>query len=262
MGSSPLTRGKLWELRLDLLNRRLIPAHAGKTRPHDCHARTHTAHPRSRGENQTTEQAFVKALGSSPLTRGKLRHHRDRCRRDRLIPAHAGKTAELDKPGGEVGAHPRSRGENLWGQKLPLGRYGSSPLTRGKRFGDQARRLPPRLIPAHAGKTSGGPPRSRRNPAHPRSRGENAALQYTLNNGGGSSPLTRGKRPRGPVASVRRRLIPAHAGKTRRKGGPYYGHPAHPRSRGENIVTNTGQASTAGSSPLTRGKLAVSQMAL
>ena len=71
-GSSPLTRGKLL-LRLRAHARgRLIPAHAGKTRP--CCSRTppYGAHPRSRGEN-------LGRVGRVLPVRG-------------LIPAHAGKT--------------------------------------------------------------------------------------------------------------------------------------------------------------------------
>ena len=53
-----------------------------------------------------------------------------------------------------LGAHPRSRGENDLEMPGLIGRFGSSPLTRGKR--EPAPRLgePARLIPAHAGKTA------------------------------------------------------------------------------------------------------------
>ena len=51
LGSSPLTRGKLDDVQRGPVGPRLIPAHAGKTRPeHPRTART-GAHPRSRGEN-------------------------------------------------------------------------------------------------------------------------------------------------------------------------------------------------------------------
>ena len=50
-GSSPLTRGKqnLWKVGITRTG--LIPAHAGKTSPHDATAPQARAHPRSRGEN-------------------------------------------------------------------------------------------------------------------------------------------------------------------------------------------------------------------
>ena len=112
-----------------------------------------------------------------------------------------------------------------------------------------------RLIPAHAGKTTWMTPCSRPRAAHPRSRGENLTWTGQPHRNPGSSPLTRGKRHEPKVHAEPRRLIPAHAGKTNwlTKGdGPI---PAHPRSRGENLVSQTTPGTHGGSSPLTRGKL-------
>ena len=90
------------------------------------------------------------------------------------------------------------------------------------------------LIPAHAGKTQ--PPRQASGDcwAHPRSRGENAALPVPL----------------GDVA----RLIPAHAGKTSSCRSVCGRGAAHPRSRGENCGLLPQRPVERGSSPLTRGK--------
>ena len=71
--------------------------------------------------------------GSSPLTRGKLTHARLAWRERGLIPAHAGKTSEPDLPRTHARAHPRSRGENSLLTPMLSDKYGSSPLTRGKR---------------------------------------------------------------------------------------------------------------------------------
>ena len=49
-------------------------------------------------------------------------------------------------------------------------------------------------------------------------------------------------------------LIPAHAGKTLRPGSRWWRRPAHPRSRGENILRSRKPEARTGSSPLTRGK--------
>ena len=57
-GSSPLTRGKLRPGEPLVANRRLIPAHAGKTYCQDCQARSWPAHPRSRGENSERRSAW------------------------------------------------------------------------------------------------------------------------------------------------------------------------------------------------------------
>ena len=91
--------------------------------------------------------------------------------------------------------------------------------------------------------------------AHPRSRGEN--LFPGLIDAGllGSSPLTRGKPHSVPELPIRRRLIPAHAGKTAISSLYSAGLAAHPRSRGENSGGEDGHSIGFGSSPLTRGKL-------
>ena len=91
-GSSPLTRGKhgLAGWRLDAA--RLIPTHAGKTRSCPRPLFLPRAHPRSHGENISQAAMPASRRGSSPLTRGKHCVEVDRASRDRLIPAHAGKT--------------------------------------------------------------------------------------------------------------------------------------------------------------------------
>ena len=152
--------------------------------------------------------------GSSPLTRGKRAIEGPLDARIGLIPAHAGKTAVRGDGAHERGAHPRSRGENTSPGRTSGLRHGSSPLTRGKlnTLPQEARAR--RLIPAHAGKTWS--PRQCRAPtgAHPRSRGENVAAASRPKLVPGSSPLTRGKPSRSGAGRPRRRLIPAHAGKT------------------------------------------------
>ena len=130
-----------------------------------------------------------------------------------------------------------------------------SPLTRGKLTLTHSLPLPHWLIPAHAGKTLCPVRHPRRHPAHPRSRGENGSCTSTTMSGGGSSPLTRGKRWLSYQSSCQFRLIPAHAGKTPFDLSEGASLPAHPRSRGENGDAGGWLAWGAGSSPLTRGKL-------
>ena len=152
-GSSPLTRGKRAACQDQRSVFGLIPAHAGKTRgssPSRCSSR---AHPRSRGENFPGSPAAGEWTGSSPLTRGKQALGSLGSGRERLIPAHAGKTGCGPDDGADAGAHPRSRGENGGRVAGLRGVRGSSPLTRGKhglvfRVGGYSG-----LIPAHAGKT-------------------------------------------------------------------------------------------------------------
>ena len=112
VGSSPLTRGKHGSGEKQLPASGLIPAHAGKT-PGGSRTRVaRRAHPRSRGENAEVLEDAGRPQGSSPLTRGKPKLYLGRGCRDRLIPAHAGKTSRSTQPGSHSGAHPRSRGEN------------------------------------------------------------------------------------------------------------------------------------------------------
>ena len=70
----------------------------------------------------------------------------------------------------------------------------------------------------------------------------------------GSSPLTRGKPGASPKSPLRRRLIPAHAGKTFSTMTCGTASRAHPRSRGENLMVPLLLEEKPGSSPLTRGK--------
>ena len=133
-------------------------------------------------------------------------------------------------------------------------RAGSSPLTRGKRGHGSDRVGPAGLIPAHAGKTRSAVTQWRPAPAHPRSRGENQLFHMSCPSDPGSSPLTRGKRSPHTGSSRLRRLIPAHAGKTRLRRRGYIPRSAHPRSRGENEGVEGSDSSLCGSSPLTRGK--------
>ena len=212
------------------------------------------AHPRSRGENVVPKVKAVAEVGSSPLTRGKLAREGDTLSHQRLIPAHAGKTAGPTTGIRGRRAHPRSRGEN--GASLPIAAIprGSSPLTRGKLQGIGVAFAGDRLIPAHAGKTKGQKPCDTYPRAHPRSRGENMPHSRRYSSHAGSSPLTRGKRDLPNVDKLRAGLIPAHAGKTSRRSSTDRDKRAHPRSRGENEESTSRASRSTGSSPLTRGK--------
>ena len=193
--------------------------------------------------------------GSSPLTRGKRTRQASPRNRQRLIPAHAGKTDRAWRRGVHPQAHPRSRGENFTCLATTVVSSGSSPLTRGKP--DQHGVVSPTvgLIPAHAGKTRAKTSSTSPSRAHPRSRGENPMDSDRYFQIGGSSPLTRGKPLTRRNLAPTCRLIPAHAGKTRNRLIPPQLQEAHPRSRGENDRCDCRVDLVKGSSPLTRGKL-------
>ena len=233
-GSSPLTRGKRIDARVFAGELGLIPAHAGKTTPTSACAVASGAHPRSRGENRGPIWNCERCLGSSPLTRGKHLDGDGRHPVGRLIPAHAGKTLRFVGRPASAWAHPRSRGENCTPRRASPWTTGSSPLTRGKLTPRPAALALCGLIPAHAGKTSIGCVPLTIPWAHPRSRGENLLHDRVSAAGGGSSPLTRGKRHEDGPRELPGGLIPAHAGKTRGAPRAHADRVAHPRSRGEN----------------------------
>ena len=132
-GSSPRMRGKPPQSDARRAERRLIPAHAGKTPVSPGIKPSHRAHPRACGENSPCSQAVITFTGSSPRMRGKLCYNRADRAENGLIPAHAGKTSILTRPKRGGRAHPRACGENqLCGFRVDL-RLGSSPRMRGKR---------------------------------------------------------------------------------------------------------------------------------
>ena len=249
-----------WAGKLDAAHRQLggdgpIPTHAGKTAVVPIRRCGRRAHPRSRGENTMVRTEASAEFGSSPLTRGKRRHMPAPIRHRGLIPAHAGKTVQAATSEQIDAAHPRSRGENHRLLPAQLGSSGSSPLTRGEPPPSRRYQAVPRLIPAHAGKTFGCSCLNSSYAAHPRSRGENGKKSFKKLPAIGSSPLTRGKRRAPAHRQLERRLIPAHAGKTRVVTQSWISTKAHPRSRGENDPVRGRRRVLPGSSPLTRGKL-------
>ena len=175
-----------------------------------------TAHPRACGENSPGRDTQRAGLGSSPRMRGKRGFFVPCNRPQRLIPAHAGKTGDRLRDLEIKAAHPRACGENPKPSRLPCLPHGSSPRMRGKPRNRIRRLVRTGLIPAHAGKTVCNSSIAEIRWAHPRACGENARASRTLALPPGSSPRMRGKRHFRRLPRAGRRLIPAHAGKTRR----------------------------------------------
>ena len=146
-------RGKLNGLKAAKAMGRLIPAHAGKTTADVIRNSLDRAHPRACGENGHKVCRAALRVGSSPRMRGKLSLPLDRIEPGGLIPAHAGKTRELQRELLDLSAHPRACGENSSIERERLMLRGSSPRMRGKRRLIIGGLITSRLIPAHAGKT-------------------------------------------------------------------------------------------------------------
>ena len=153
-GSSPLTRGARPPASARTGHHGLIPAHAGSTSDNDREIRPFGAHPRSRGEHDSSGRPYDRPLGSSPLTRGAPGITRMSQDWGGLIPAHAGSTSGVGGRRRNFPAHPRSRGEHTFPSWHGTIRGGSSPLTRGALPGEVLEQLAYGLIPAHAGSTS------------------------------------------------------------------------------------------------------------
>ena len=175
--------------------------------------------------------------GSSPLARGTLGARTATVAIKGLIPARAGNTVfAVVLPIGD-GAHPRSRGEHCVGRVGAAGDPGSSPLARGTQAIGMIVTTFTGLIPARAGNTSsscsyGGIVR-----AHPRSRGEHMSFEQAATRRKGSSPLARGTLKPLVSFTVCRGLIPARAGNTKPNHQDPRRRRAHPRSRGEHLVS-------------------------
>ena len=232
-GSSPLTRGKHHQEAQRADQDRFIPTHAGKTTPRSPRYGTSRAHPRSCEENVRLP-SVLRGAG--------------------LIPAHTGKTSLGCVATRRRRAHPHSREENYAPASSRAFWIGSSPLTRRKRFDLFPRRVHGGFIPTHVGKTRRERPARWLTAAHPRSCGENRVNAENATVPVGSSPLTRGKPDGRLPQNYQAGLIPAHAGKTVKVGGIAVEPGAHPRSCGENAMSQGQITAEEGSSPRGRGK--------
>ena len=187
-----------------------------------------------------------------------MRGKRDRLaglhRRRRIIPAHAGQTTTTTTWPRWTADHPRACGANGWSDIERLATDGSSPRMRGKRKNPHLGRRAHRIIPAHAGQTLRPCLERRRFSDHPRACGANSSVILTETTVSGSSPRMRGKPVRANHLAHSTRIIPAHAGQTRRAFASDNGLSDHPRACGANPVAVSRSTELAGSSPRMRGK--------
>ena len=215
-GSSPRMRGKRTSCRYMSLRARIIPAHAGQTTLRRLHSVFLPDHPRACGANIQASWKSISRDGSSPRMRGKREAVSMSCLRRRIIPAHAGQTRNSRRWSRPCSDHPRACGANSLAVVPLMPRLGSSPRMRGKHEHDGVVGGRPRIIPAHAGQTDSGDQHRGAAPDHPRACGANLASAFRLASSAGSSPRMRGKLGRGQLLLGGGRIIPAHAGQTRR----------------------------------------------
>ena len=253
LGSSPLARGGLRRACGTRRSGGLIPARAGRTGGGNCRHGLDGAHPRSRGADPSGQELVDLVLGSSPLARGGPKNVPQPPRGAGLIPARAGRTLRGSPGCSPTGAHPRSRGADVFPSGELHGHLGSSPLARGGPSPSVGNNLRVGLIPARAGRTVAASGYVREHGAHPRSRGADRLAELVMGERAGSSPLARG----GPLCSPRPTrwtgLIPARAGRTGSPFGAVVAPGAHPRSRGADHSRRSQPDLDGGSSPLARG---------
>ena len=254
-GSSPLARGTQEKGTHQRCVLGLIPARAGNTPLMARPSPAWRAHPRSRGEHQSTNCSLTACPGSSPLARGTLLLYLDESAEPGLIPARAGNTGGTCPADSANRAHPRSRGEHPRRTIHTLISRGSSPLARGTLIQRHLQNQTLGLIPARAGNTRCVRVNREKTGAHPRSRGEHFKGHPVADILSGSSPLARGTLARASRCLSWRGLIPARAGNTQLVQRIYGIHWAHPRSRGEHSVRLLVLSLLPGSSPLARGTL-------
>ena len=193
-GSSPLARGLLGSGSPPEPLKGIIPARAGFTMTRLTPLSWTPDHPRSRGVYDRRAGRRTAAPGSSPLARGLPREHPHAVHVAGIIPARAGFTRHLLGRQTVQADHPRSRGVYRHCRDNFNSRIGSSPLARGLRGVEAVEEVGVGIIPARAGFTPPGLPRSGQYQDHPRSRGvyrRRAAAGFQC---GGSSPLARGLR--------------------------------------------------------------------
>ena len=169
--------------------------------------------------------------------RGKLPWFARRLRAMRIIPAHAGQTRVRTGRKSRDPDHPRTCGANVRYDNELNQVSGSSPHMRGKRRWVSERSWCLRIIPAHAGQTTGPSNRPGARTDHPRTCGANLLGSLKVRHEGGSSPHMRGKQMRCCPGHVVLRIIPAHAGQTIDDFRRYATSADHPRTCGANALT-------------------------
>ena len=253
-GTSPRMRGKLADWTCANFGDRNIPAYAGKTFKSAWSPSTSSEHPRVCGENGVQTVAMPPRVGTSPRMRGKRPRVPSSSRRQRNIPAYAGKTQNPWSGSPQIPEHPRVCGENPSSSLFTVYLTGTSPRMRGKQPLAARSLCRPRNIPAYAGKTMRLSHGDDIVSEHPRVCGENPVLVRWNSSQTGTSPRMRGKLNHGGTVRQRNRNIPAYAGKTHRSLRRLRRRSEHPRVCGENRSVSRRFASFAGTSPRMRGK--------
>ena len=207
-------RGKVAVVSLNFNSKRITPAYAGKRLPERFNFLVSPDHPRLCGEKYMGVIHYIVKNGSPPPMRGKVVDVTALTQEAGITPAYAGKSPDSDISFFEIWDHPRLCGE----KGIPYDRdeimHGSPPPMRGKVAGDLPCRLPSRITPAYAGKSSFSSGEELEHWDHPRLCGEKILSQEASSEDIGSPPPMRGKGLHCGQCPKYRRITPAYAGKS------------------------------------------------
>ena len=170
-----------------------------------------------------------------------------------FTPAYAGNTAPIYIDIGDLGVHPRIRGEYGEAQPCINRAKGSPPHTRGIQGCNSSIAHLLRFTPAYAGNTINIGISISGNRVHPRIRGEYYPEFHQLADGLGSPPHTRGIQRNTAISASARRFTPAYAGNTFVLSFDIMFVKVHPRIRGEYDDEHKYAWIYIGSPPHTRG---------
>ena len=252
-GLSPPTRGSRSLVRVFLLYRRSIPAHAGKPCASPSGAPDSRVYPRPRGGALGATQNTHIIVGLSPPTRGSPVGKGSHLGVAGSIPAHAGepRTNIVVSPYCKV--YPRPRGGAGSMASIRSSVAGLSPPTRGSRIYHTPHDDAGGSIPAHAGEPHLSHPTRRCRRVYPRPRGGAYSSLFLFLVLFGLSPPTRGSPGIVGCMPPIERSIPAHAGEPGRRSFQRDRPTVYPRPRGGARIAGTSSLTPQGLSPPTRG---------
>ena len=191
----------------------ITPAHAGKSWGSRSCSGASWDHPRACGEKLMQAGCLNHCEGSPPRMRGKALHLNSYLIRQRITPAHAGKSRPLCRAATLPEDHPRACGEKGLFAQRSADSAGSPPRMRGKVRDFFSDNWQTRITPAHAGKSSIESPSHSGSRDHPRACGEKKLCLCLAGRFRGSPPRMRGKVDKNCLDVAQARITPAHAGK-------------------------------------------------
>ena len=212
-GSPPHMRGKEKVGEVNTYEKRITPAHAGKSPPPSAPSGRKKDHPRTCGEKSFKPLTGSWRRGSPPHMRGKGIDASPLVLPVGITPAHAGKSGSGCRTPGWPEDHPRACGEKapLW--YTQCAKRGSPPRMRGKGPSVVYSVCKERITPAHAGKSIQPVCIAPHSGDHPRACGEKHGAPVSLRCSTGSPPRMRGKGDWVSFCNRPSRITPAHAGK-------------------------------------------------